>query len=51
MRSGDYYMFDDFDDEDPTDIIPESDMDMEEDEQHRQSHGHGRRMTVSEVSK
>lgn len=50
MRSGDYYMFDDVDDEDVTEALPDSEMEIDEEEQRQQQRHKGRRMTVSEVS-
>ncbi|XP_034951283.1 piezo-type mechanosensitive ion channel component isoform X2 [Chelonus insularis] len=51
VRSGDYYMFDDFDDDDDdvTDLIPDSEMEIDEDEQRRKQRLAGRRMTISEL--
>ncbi|XP_033209745.1 piezo-type mechanosensitive ion channel component isoform X3 [Belonocnema kinseyi] len=48
VRSGDYYMFDDLDDDDVTDLIPDRD-DQDEEERRRQQALRGRRMTVSEL--
>lgn len=50
IRSGDYYMFDDLDDDDVTDLIPDSDIEKKEKERRREQERLGRRMTVSEVS-
>lgn len=52
VRSGDYYMFDDFDDDDDMmDLIPDFDAEFDADDQRRQPrHSRTRRMTVSEVS-
>ncbi|XP_057329611.1 piezo-type mechanosensitive ion channel component isoform X5 [Microplitis mediator] len=49
VRSGDYYMFDDVDDEDVTEALPDSEMEIDEDEQRQQQRHKGRRMTVSEL--
>ncbi|XP_012229785.1 piezo-type mechanosensitive ion channel component isoform X2 [Linepithema humile] len=49
IRSGDYYMFDDLDDDDVTDLIPDSDTDRREKEHRREQEQRGRRMTVSEL--
>lgn len=51
IRSGDYYMFDDLDDNDVTDLIPDSEMERKEKKHRREQERRGRRMTVSEVSK
>ncbi|KAK0162943.1 hypothetical protein PV327_006669 [Microctonus hyperodae] len=50
VRSGDYYMFDDFDDDDDMmDLIPDFDAEFDADDQRRQPrHSRTRRMTVSE---
>ncbi|XP_051158273.1 piezo-type mechanosensitive ion channel component-like isoform X4 [Leptopilina boulardi] len=48
VRSGDYYMFDDLDDDDLTDLVPDKDDDNETDRQKQQA-ARGRRMTVSEL--
>ncbi|XP_043467301.1 piezo-type mechanosensitive ion channel component isoform X6 [Leptopilina heterotoma] len=47
VRSGDYYMFDDLDDDDLTDLIP--DKEENETDRQRQQGVRGRRMTVSEA--
>ncbi|XP_043467300.1 piezo-type mechanosensitive ion channel component isoform X5 [Leptopilina heterotoma] len=47
VRSGDYYMFDDLDDDDLTDLIP--DKEENETDRQRQQGVRGRRMTVSEL--
>lgn len=44
-------MFDDLDDDDVTDLIPDSDIEKKEKEYRREQERQGRRMTVSEVSK
>ncbi|XP_043288582.1 piezo-type mechanosensitive ion channel component isoform X3 [Venturia canescens] len=50
VRSGDYYMFDDLDDDDVTDhLVPDLDDKREEDERLRQQQAKGRRMTVAEL--
>ncbi|XP_011693697.1 PREDICTED: piezo-type mechanosensitive ion channel component 2-like [Wasmannia auropunctata] len=49
IRSGDYYMFDDMDDDDVTDLIPDSDIEKREKELRRELEKQGRRMTVSEL--
>jgi len=51
IRSGDYYMFDDLDDDDVTDLIPDSEIEKKEKKRRREQEQKGRRMTVSEVSK
>lgn len=43
-------MFDDLDDDDVTDLIPDSDVEKKEKERRREQERRGRRMTVSEVS-
>lgn len=43
-------MFDDFEDEDVTDLLPDPQDEFEEEERRRQQRQRGRRMTVSEVS-
>ncbi|XP_018376714.1 PREDICTED: piezo-type mechanosensitive ion channel component isoform X7 [Trachymyrmex cornetzi] len=48
IRSGDYYMFDDLDDDDVTDLVPDSDIEKKEKERRREQERKGRRMTVSE---
>ncbi|KAL0119117.1 hypothetical protein PUN28_009604 [Cardiocondyla obscurior] len=49
VRSGDYYMFDDLDDDDVTDLIPDSDVEKKEKELRREQERQRRRMTVSEL--
>ncbi|KAG5319735.1 PIEZO protein, partial [Pseudoatta argentina] len=49
IRSGDYYMFDDLDDDDVTDLVPDSDIEKKEKERRREQERKGRRMTVSEL--
>jgi len=44
-------MFDDLDDDDVTDLIPDSDIERKEKKHLREQEQRGRRMTVSEVSK
>lgn len=44
-------MFDDLDDDDVTDLIPDSDIEKKEKEHRREQERRGRRMTVSEVNK
>jgi len=44
-------MFDDLNDDDVTDLIPDSDLEKKEKKRHREQEQKGRRMTVSEVSK
>lgn len=53
IRSGDYYMFDDLDDDDVTDLIPDSEAEKKEKKrfQEREQERQRRRMTVSEVCK
>ncbi|XP_025986648.2 piezo-type mechanosensitive ion channel component isoform X3 [Solenopsis invicta] len=48
IRSGDYYMFDDLDDDDVTDLIPDNEVEKKEKELRREQEKRGRRMTVSE---
>ncbi|XP_016841730.1 piezo-type mechanosensitive ion channel component isoform X3 [Nasonia vitripennis] len=48
IRSGDYYMFDDMDDDDLTDLQPEKDI-LEEENQRREREQRTRRMTISEL--
>ncbi|XP_018306933.1 piezo-type mechanosensitive ion channel component isoform X8 [Mycetomoellerius zeteki] len=48
IRSGDYYMFDDLDDDDVTDLVSDSDIEKKEKERRREQERKGRRMTVSE---
>lgn len=43
-------MFDDYEDEDLTDLLPDPEDEFQEEEQRRQQYQRGRRMTVSEVS-
>ncbi|XP_011312853.1 piezo-type mechanosensitive ion channel component 1 isoform X3 [Fopius arisanus] len=50
VRSGDYYMFDDFEDEeDVTDLLPSPEDQVEEEERRERQRQRGRRMTVSEL--
>ncbi|XP_018306930.1 piezo-type mechanosensitive ion channel component isoform X5 [Mycetomoellerius zeteki] len=49
IRSGDYYMFDDLDDDDVTDLVSDSDIEKKEKERRREQERKGRRMTVSEL--
>lgn len=49
IRSGDYYMFDDLDDDDVTDLIPDTESEKKEAEERREAERRGRRMTISEV--
>lgn len=42
-------MFDDLDDDDVTDLIPDNDTEKKEKERRREQEQRGRRMTVSEV--
>lgn len=44
-------MFDDLDDDDVTDLIPDSDIERKEKKHRQEQERRGRRMTVSEVSK
>ena len=44
-------MFDDLDDDDVTDLVPDSDIEKKEKERRREQERKGRRMTVSEVNK
>ncbi|KAM0736630.1 Piezo-type mechanosensitive ion channel component 1 [Formica fusca] len=48
IRSGDYYMFDDLDDDDVTDLVPDSEAEKKEKKLVRQQERQKRRMTVSE---
>ncbi|XP_076644272.1 piezo type mechanosensitive ion channel component isoform X3 [Halictus rubicundus] len=48
IRSGDYYMFDDLDDDDVTDMIPDTESEKEEQTRRREQEQRGRRMTISE---
>lgn len=43
-------MFDDLDDDDVTDLIPDSEIEKKEKDRRREQERRGRRMTVSEVS-
>ncbi|XP_072762725.1 piezo-type mechanosensitive ion channel component isoform X12 [Anoplolepis gracilipes] len=47
IRSGDYYMFDDMDDDDVTDLVPDSEAEKKEKKRFHE-HEQKRRMTVSE---
>ncbi|XP_076765205.1 piezo type mechanosensitive ion channel component isoform X3 [Xylocopa sonorina] len=49
IRSGDYYMFDDLDDDDVTDLIPDTESEKREAERRREAEKRGRRMTISEL--
>ncbi|XP_078033569.1 piezo type mechanosensitive ion channel component isoform X1 [Augochlora pura] len=49
IRSGDYYMFDDLDDDDVTDMIPDTESEKEERGRRREQEQQGRRMTISEL--
>ncbi|XP_015610142.1 piezo-type mechanosensitive ion channel component isoform X3 [Cephus cinctus] len=49
IRSGDYYMFDDLDDDDVTELLPDTEEEKEEFEGRQQPETHGRRMTISEL--
>ncbi|XP_043514793.1 piezo-type mechanosensitive ion channel component isoform X5 [Frieseomelitta varia] len=49
IRSGDYYMFDDLDDDDVTDLIPDTESEKQEAEKRREVEKRGRRMTISEL--
>lgn len=49
IRSGDYYMFDELDDDDVTDMIPDTESEKREAEKRRELEQRGRRMTISEV--
>ncbi|XP_017788930.1 PREDICTED: piezo-type mechanosensitive ion channel component [Habropoda laboriosa] len=49
IRSGDYYMFDDLDDDDVTDLIPDTESEKREAENRREAEKRGRRMTISEL--
>ncbi|KAK2582220.1 hypothetical protein KPH14_004571 [Odynerus spinipes] len=49
IRSGDYYMFDDLDDDDVTDIVADAEAERKEDERRREQETRGRRMTVAEL--
>ncbi|XP_076285708.1 piezo type mechanosensitive ion channel component isoform X3 [Lasioglossum baleicum] len=48
IRSGDYYMFDDLDDDDVTDMIPDTESEKEEQMRRHEQEQQGRRMTISE---
>ncbi|XP_071867867.1 piezo type mechanosensitive ion channel component isoform X11 [Bombus fervidus] len=48
VRSGDYYMFDDLDDDDVTDLIPDTESEKQEAEKRHEAEKRGRRMTISE---
>ncbi|XP_076240297.1 piezo type mechanosensitive ion channel component [Calliopsis andreniformis] len=49
IRSGDYYMFDDLDDDDVTDMIPDTESEKREQERIEEQERRGRRMTISEL--
>ncbi|XP_026300505.1 piezo-type mechanosensitive ion channel component isoform X3 [Apis mellifera] len=49
IRSGDYYMFDELDDDDVTDMIPDTESEKREAEKQRELEQRGRRMTISEL--
>ncbi|XP_025161459.1 piezo-type mechanosensitive ion channel component isoform X3 [Harpegnathos saltator] len=49
IRSGDYYMFDDLDDDDVTDLLPDSESERKEKKLPHEKDQSGRRMTVSEL--
>nr|XP_034178628.1 piezo-type mechanosensitive ion channel component isoform X2 [Osmia lignaria] len=49
IRSGDYYMFDDLDDDDVTDLIPDTDSERKEQELQQEQERRSRRMTISEL--
>ncbi|XP_076388823.1 piezo type mechanosensitive ion channel component isoform X5 [Megachile rotundata] len=49
IRSGDYYMFDDLDDDDVTDLIPDTESEKKEQERRREQERRSRRMTISEL--
>ncbi|XP_050488620.1 piezo-type mechanosensitive ion channel component isoform X7 [Bombus huntii] len=49
VRSGDYYMFDDLDDDDVTDLIPDTESEKQEAEKRHEVEKRGRRMTISEL--
>ncbi|XP_060823613.1 piezo-type mechanosensitive ion channel component isoform X4 [Bombus pascuorum] len=49
VRSGDYYMFDDLDDDDVTDLIPDTESEKQEAEKRHEAEKRGRRMTISEL--
>ncbi|XP_026674428.1 piezo-type mechanosensitive ion channel component isoform X4 [Ceratina calcarata] len=49
IRSGDYYMFDDLDDDDVTDLIPDTQSEKREEEKIDEATARGRRMTISEL--
>lgn len=48
IRSGDYYMFDDLDDDDITDIVADTEIERKEDEPLKEE-VRDRRMTITEV--
>ncbi|XP_026300510.1 piezo-type mechanosensitive ion channel component isoform X10 [Apis mellifera] len=50
IRSGDYYMFDELDDDDVTDMIPDTESEKREAEKQRELEQRGRRMTISEAA-
>ncbi|XP_050458271.1 piezo-type mechanosensitive ion channel component isoform X5 [Cataglyphis hispanica] len=49
IRSGDYYMFDDLDDDDVTDLVPDSEAEKKEKKRVREQERRKRRMTISEL--
>nr|XP_031827665.1 piezo-type mechanosensitive ion channel component isoform X1 [Nomia melanderi] len=49
IRSGDYYMFDDLDDDDVTDMIPDTESEKEDERRRREQERQGRRMTITEL--
>ncbi|XP_054011749.1 piezo-type mechanosensitive ion channel component isoform X2 [Hylaeus anthracinus] len=49
IRSGDYYMFDDLDDDDVTDLIPGTESEKEDQQRRREQERRTRRMTISEL--
>ncbi|XP_025268649.1 piezo-type mechanosensitive ion channel component isoform X2 [Camponotus floridanus] len=49
IRSGDYYMFDDLDDDDVTDLVPDSEVEKKEKKRFHEQEQRQRRMTVSEL--
>lgn len=51
IRSGDYYMFDDLDDDDVTDLLPDTESERKKRKLPHEKDHLGRRMTVSEVRK
>ncbi|XP_043265377.1 piezo-type mechanosensitive ion channel component [Colletes gigas] len=49
IRSGDYYMFDDLDDDDVTDLIPDTESEKEDHRRIHEQEERGKRMTISEL--